>query len=126
MTWRKKMGLPRRKIISAYSKYKAVKTTVDGITFASKHEAERYCELKLLLKAGAIKDLRFQVPYELQPHFRWNGKTIRAINYVADFVYIDTKTGKEIVEDAKGVRTPEYKLKAKMMLYKYQIELKET
>ena len=68
------------------SKYNAKKTIVDGITFDSKHEADRYCELKLLLRAGAITDLRLQVPFELQPAFTVNGKKkIDRYHYIADF-----------------------------------------
>ncbi len=120
------MSWSRRVIVSQYNKYKNVKTVVDGITFDSRHEADRYRELSFLLKTGEIEDLQLQVKYELQPHFRHKGKMIRAINYIADFTYRDKRTGEFIVEDAKGLRTDEYKLKKKMMLYVHGIELKET
>lgn len=107
------------------SKYKNKKVTYDGIKFASIKEARRYQELKLLLRAGAISDLRLQVPYELIPAQYINGKCVeRAVKYIADFVY--TENGKEIVEDAKGVRTDTYKIKKKLMLYVHGIRLKET
>ena len=107
------------------SKYKNKKVTYDGIKFASIKEARRYQELKLLLRAGAISDLRLQVPYELIPAQYINGKCVeRAVKYIADFVYIEN--GKEVVEDAKGVRTDTYKIKKKLMLYVYGIRLKET
>ena len=74
-------------------------------------------------KLGIIKNLQRQVKYELQPSFKFNGKTIRSINYIADFVYIQDDI--EIIEDVKGIRTKEYLLKKKMFIYKYQKEIKE-
>jgi len=106
------------------SKYRNVKTVVDGITFDSKREADRYCELKLLQRAGKITDLRLQVPFELQPAFTLNGKKIRAIHYIADFMY--AQDGVYVVEDVKGQRTKEYMLKRKMYAYKYGQEIKEV
>ena len=107
------------------SKYYNKKVTYDGVKFDSIKEARRYQELKLLLRAGAISDLRLQVPYELIPAQYINGKCVeRSVKYIADFVY--TENGKEIVEDAKGVRTDTYKIKRKLMLYVYGIRLKET
>jgi len=103
------------------SKYNAIKTTVDGITFDSRKEASRYTELKLLSKAGEIRELRRQVPFELIPK---RGK-LRAIRYVADFVYADNH-GNDIVEDVKGMKTQVYKLKKRMMLEKYGIEIQEV
>ena len=89
------------------SKYKAVKTEVDGIVFDSKREAARYMELRLLERAGKISHL------ELQPAFecRIDGKKI--CTYKADFKYF---TAKEcVVEDVKGVKTPVYRLKKKLV-----------
>ena len=103
------------------SKYGAVKTEVDGITFASKHEASRYQVLWLLEQSGEITNLRLQVPFELIPKSKY-GMPIR---YIADFVYNDGN-GCLIVEDAKGVKTPVYKLKRRLMAEKYGIEIKET
>lgn len=100
-------------------KYHSKKTTVDGIEFDSKKEAKRYCELKMLEKAGKIKDLRLQYQFVLQPPFRKNGKTIRAITYVADFVYLDLERCKNIVEDVKGYKTDVYQLKKKLFEYKF-------
>lgn len=99
-------------------KYGAKKTELDGIKFDSKKEAARYRELKLLERAGEIRDLRLQVPYELQPKFRKAGKTWRSVTYVADFVY-QTKDGREVIEDVKGMRTDVYRLKRKLFEYKY-------
>lgn len=101
------------------NKYNNTKVEVDGIKFDSQFEAERYGILKLLEKAGAIKDLKLQVPYELIPAFERNGKKIRKTVYKADFVYIDAKSNKKIVEDTKGYVTKEYALKKKLLLYLY-------
>lgn len=100
------------------NKYGAHKTELDGITFDSKKEAKRYALLKQLERFGMISDLRRQVSFELQPGYTNNqGKKIRAITYVADFVY--KQDGKEIVEDTKGFKTKEYQIKRKMFEYKY-------
>lgn len=107
------------------SKYHNKKTVCDGITFDSKHEASRYQKLKVLLNAGEITELRLQVPFELIPTTRLNGKTFRSIKYIADFVYKD-KDGSEIVEDAKGMKTDVYKMKKKLMAYMHHIVIKEV
>lgn len=100
-------------------KYHSKKTIVDGITFDSKKEAKRYCELKILEHYGKIKDLRLQYQFILQPPFKKNGKSIRAITYVADFFYFDTERCKNIVEDVKGYKTDVYQLKKKLFEYKF-------
>jgi hypothetical protein len=102
------------------SKYGNNKVIVDGIKFDSKLEARRYIELKLLEKAKIIKDLNLQVPFELIPSYKKNGKTIRAAKYIADFVYYDNEKEKQIIEDTKGFKTEEYKLKKKLFEYKYR------
>lgn len=99
------------------NKYHAKKAVVDGITFDSKKEAQRYSELKILEKAGEISHLRLQPKFELQPSFRKNGVLIRAITYTADFKYL-TKDGEPIVEDVKGMRTQQFELRRKMFEYK--------
>lgn len=101
------------------SKYRAVRTEVDGIKFASRKEAKRYGELKMLQIAGEISELRLQVPYELNP----NGSF--SYRYFADFEYI-TKGGVKITEDVKGFRNATYKKKAKLMLKVHGIKIKET
>lgn len=108
------------------SKYRSRKVTVDGMTFDSYREAKRYRDLSLLLRAGEISDLRAQVKYTLIPaQKKPSGGTERAVTYTADFVYRD-KTGKEIVEDAKGVRTQQYIIRRKLMLYTHGIEVLEV
>lgn len=106
------------------SKYHAVKTTVDGITFDSKREANRYLILKSMEEEGAIEDLRRQVRYELIPAFDVDGRHYRPVYYVADFVY--RENGREVVEDVKGMRTDVYRLKSKLFARRYGMSIKET
>ena len=99
-------------------------TTFDGITFDSAKEARRWGELKLMQRAGIISDLQRQVKYELIPSQYIDGKCAeRSLSYIADFVY--KENGKTIVEDTKGVKTPDYILKRKLMLYIHHIRIKE-
>ena len=101
------------------SKYKNEPITIDGHTFPSRREANRYSQLSILQKAGIIRDLKLQVPFELQPSFKHpeTGKTIRAIKYIADFTYYD-ENGIFHIEDTKGYHTKDYELKKKLMLYR--------
>lgn len=100
------------------SKYHAKKCTVGETTYDSKKEAKRGQELEYLNKIGVIKNLERQVKFELQPAYTNNqGKKIRPITYIADFVY--EKNGKKIVEDTKGFRTDKYRIKKKIFEYKY-------
>lgn len=98
------------------TKYHAIKTTVDGITFASKREAFYYQYYKKLEQAKEIFYLHLQVPYI----FRLDGKKI--FKYVADFEYTD-KDGKKHVIDVKGVETPVFRLKKKLIEAYYKIEI---
>jgi hypothetical protein len=95
------------KMIKKNNKYGAVKTTVDGIVFDSKREAVRYMELMVLQKNGQISRLELQPKYDCII----NGKKI--CTYRADFRYF-TKD-RRIVEDVKGVKTPVYILKKKLV-----------
>lgn len=97
--------------------------TADGIKHASQKEANRWCELKMLERVGAITDLKRQVEYELIPPQEGE----RAVTYVADFVYTDDK-GNTIVEDTKGgnaTKTDAYVIKRKLMLYIHNIRITE-
>ena len=105
------------------SKYKNKKVVVDNILFDSKKEANYYIYLKMLEDAGKIVDLELQRKFVLQPTFKLNEKTYRAITYVADFVYKDDK-GMHVV-DTKGYRTETYKIKKKLFMKKYGIEIEE-
>lgn len=106
------------------SKYHAKKTVVDGVTFDSKREANRYLVLKGMEEDGTIKDLRRQVRYELVPAFDVDGRHYRPVYYVADFVYVED--GKEICEDVKGMRTDVYRLKSKLFARRYGKVIRET
>jgi len=100
------------------TKYGAVKTTIDGITFDSKKEAARYQQLKLLERAGEIDRLELQPKYDLVV----NGVNIGF--YRADFRY--WQGIKQIVEDVKGVRTSVYQIKKRLIAAIYGIEIFET
>jgi hypothetical protein len=112
------------------NKYNARKVKTPEGEFASQKEYTRWCELKMLEQAGVISNLRRQVRYELIPKqvkvTASGRKTERAVNYVADHVYIDNETGLEVVEDSKGHRTKDYVIKRKLMLWVHDIAIKET
>ena len=111
------------------------------IRFSSKAEAKRYDELMLMLKAGKIRDLRLQQDFTLQEAYTTpQGERIRAIRYKADFVYErlvgyytdvaprNIAKWEKVVEDTKGgkaTQTPLYKMKKKMLMDKYGIEIQE-
>jgi hypothetical protein len=99
-------------------KYRNVRTVVDGIAFDSKAEATRYAELRLMLDAGTIYGLR------LQPRYPLTVNGVKVGTYVADFAYVDA-AGDDVVEDVKGVRTPVFKLKAKLMKAVHGITVEE-
>ena len=119
-----------------YNKYKSHKTNANGVIFDSKKEYNRYIELTLLSRSGAIKGLKRQVKFELIPaQYETDiispqgkvkkGKLIeRAVSYIADFVYTD-ENGKTVVEDTKGFRTKDYIIKRKLLLYMHGIRIKE-
>src|SRR5512141_2795961 len=102
------------------NKLHARPTVVDNIRFASLGEARRYGQLKLLQAAGEITDLKLQVAYPLTV----NGETVA--RYIADFVYVEVASGQQVVEDYKGMRTPIYKLKARLMKAVHGITILET
>ena len=106
-------------------KYGNRKTTVFGITFDSKREAERYLVLRSMEKRCEIYGLRLQVPFELIPDTVVEGEKIRKVVYIADFVY-KTPDGKTVVEDAKGMRTDVYKIKKKLMAMVFGVLIKEV
>lgn len=116
-----KMNTPLR------NKYHNEKTEVNGIKYDSKKEAKRGSELELQERLGLISNLERQKKYVLQPSFKFLGRTIREISYVADFVY--KENGNTVVEDVKSPITrknPVYRLKKKMMMYVHGIEIKEV
>jgi glutamine synthetase type III len=126
------------------SKYGAVRTEVDGITFASKAEARRYAELRLLEKAGEITKLQLQPKFDIYvDNFtvaerlkasarRASLPRVKVCTYVADFAYdIKTLSASEndryerVVEDVKGMKTPVYRLKKKLVEAQYGIRIQE-
>jgi hypothetical protein len=100
------------------TKYAAVRTTIDGVTFASKKEATRYKQLKLLEKGKVISNLQLQPRYPC----KINGALI--CTYVGDFSY--TENGKFVLEDVKGILTPVYRLKKKLVKALHGIDIRET
>lgn len=109
------------------NKYGNKKITVDGITFDSKKEYNRWYELKLLERAGEISNLKRQEKFQIIPTQKDSqGKVIeRPVYYIADFTYTDNRTGELVVEDTKGFKTPEYIIKRKAMLYWNSIRIRE-
>lgn len=117
-------------------KYSAVATVIDGIRFASKAEARRYQELRLLERAGEIKELEIQPKFPLHVHI--NGRALHVgdkpiCTYIADFRYrqLEIDEGgfsgrwRSIVEDVKGMKTAMYRLKKKMVEIQYGIRITE-
>ena len=105
---RKKMGIP------AASKYKNQRCEVDGMKFDSQREMTRFYELRLLERAGEIENLNRQVKFVI----------VEGVSYIADFTY--NQSGSLVVEDSKGHRTKEYRIKKKLMKQILGIEIKET
>ena len=100
--------------------------TQDG-TFDSQREYKRWCELKLLQKAGEIFNLERQVKYVLiRSQTRSDGKKEREVAYIADFRYQTSKGSHTVLEDSKGVRTDAYIIKRKMILHFHGITVRET
>lgn len=120
-------------------KYGNKKITVNGVTFDSKKEYARYWDLTMLERAGLITDLKRQVKFVLIPaqyeeYERFSPKTGKRLkngtrvvekecSYIADFVY--TQDGAQVVEDTKGMRTKDYIIKRKLMLYVHGIKIQE-
>lgn len=108
------------------TKFHNVKVEIDGHRFDSKREGARYRELKLMEKAGMIRNLRLQVPFPLMVNQELVCK------YVADFTYdeeIEWAAGKSwqpIVEDVKGMKTAIYQIKKKLLRAIYGTTIRET
>ena len=118
--------MPRYASRPARSKYGSQITEVDGIKFRSKREATRYGELKLMERAGLISDIRLQPRFVLCP-WMLDHSDIRPLGeYRADFGYTDERTGRDVIEDVKGFRTPLYKWKKKHVEAQYGIEIREV
>jgi len=123
----------------AKNKYSARKITRDGMVFDSLKEYRRWLELSLLERAGTIANLQRQVPFKLIPaqyevierYSKKTGKRLKdgqkcvelEVKYIADFVY--EKDGKTVVEDTKGMKTKDYIIKRKLMLWVHGIKINE-
>lgn len=97
----------------------------DGTSFDSRAEHKRWHYLKLLQKAGEIRDLERQVVYVLAPGVTIAGKKRPPLRYIADMRYTRVDTGEVVVEDVKGAVTPEYRVKRHLMASVHGIEIKE-
>ena len=107
-------------------KYGNKKATLDGITFDSRKEANRYAELKLMQQCGAISHLELQKEFVLIPSQYIDGKCVeRACKYKADFYYHDNYSNQWCCEDTKGFKTKDYIIKRKLMLYVHNIRIVE-
>lgn len=120
------------------NKYHNHKAAVDGEVFDSRKEARRWLELQMIQKAGNIKNLERQkkfvlIPAQYEPDItgprggKKKGKLIeREVAYYADFYYYNPTFDCWVVEDTKGIRTPEYIIKRKLMLYIHKIRILEV
>lgn len=116
------------------SKYNAARIEYEGEKFDSRKELRFYLYLKDLEKEKIIKDIKRQVKFELQEKFKCGNKTIRSINYIADFTCVvldvekfksaigcnneEIKENQTVILDTKGYKTEVYKIKYKLMLYR--------
>lgn len=100
------------------SKYRNIRTKIDGISFDSQAEARRYVELKTLKVAGEVNGFILQPRFLLQEGFERDGEVVEKTEYVADFL-IMWADGRTTIEDVKGVHTDVYKLKVKLFEKRY-------
>jgi hypothetical protein len=106
------------------SKYNNHRFTDSEGSWDSKRERARWDQLRALESAGQIEDLKKKIPYELIPSSMKNGKKLRPVVYIADYVY--TENGLTVVEDCKGFRTKLYLIKKRLMWERYGIDIYET
>jgi hypothetical protein len=115
---------PLEELLRRHNKYSAIKTVCGAAhKHDSKREAAKCDQLHLAVKAGYISALEFQVPYQLFGYSMATGERRLICKYVADFRYLDS--GKTVVMDVKGMRTPMYNLKKKLMKACWGIEITE-
>lgn len=112
-------------------KYRNKKITVNGMNFDSKKEHRRYEHLCQLQTSGLISDLHTQVAFELVGGVKIAGEARKrpCVRYVADFVYLDRQTGKQVVEDVKSPITRKdkvYRLKKHLMKVVHDIDVVEV
>jgi len=126
-TWGDGLATPKRTQafglhMKATNKFNAIRTTINGITFASRHEARRWVELQRLQAAGVIQELTRQRRYGLVVN------DVHIGSYTSDFEYRDVKTQAWVVEDAKSEATckaRDYPLRKKLMLACHGIAVQE-
>lgn len=106
------------------NKFNAKSKVIDGHKFPSLKEAKRYKELKLLEKAGNIKNLELQPKFEIIPKQKYRGKTLRKAEYTPDFKYYDVDNNEWVIEEVKGMPTVDYVLRKKLFILKYGNEYK--
>lgn len=104
-------------------KYRSTRVDAPDGRFDSKHELRAYRALQLREQAGEISDLARQVTFELAPTVKIDGRKRPPVRYIADFVY--RENGAQVVADAKGMRTPVYKLKRHLMMTVHGIPILE-
>lgn len=108
-------------------KYSAVATVIDGVRFASKAEARRYVDLKVLERIGEVKDLELQPKFPLHVPVKGRAGVFQKVcTYIADFRYRLGPNGLLVVEDVKGMKTTMYRLKKKMVEAEYGISITEV
>lgn len=108
------------------NKMRSQKTVIDGIKFDSKLEADYYCQLKILVRTGEVKSFTLQPKYLLQEKFCKDGKTIRKMEYIADFL-VTYANGREEIIDCKGHKTRVYLNKKKLFEKLYpHLSIKEV
>ena len=110
--------------MSKYGNKQAVAS--DGRIFPSKRECKRYEDLLLLVRMKKIWKLECQVKYVLIPKQKVKGFTERPVTYTADFQYVDRETGETHVEDSKGMKTQQYVIRRKLMLWFHEIHVEEV
>lgn len=118
--------MPAKLRLKRRSKYRAVPVQSPDGYFHSTKEYRKWCELKLLERAGKIESLQRQCPVPIFVTQVGTGGKVHVCNWFADFQYRDCETNEWITEDCKGFRTKEYRLKKKLVEALYNIEIKET
>lgn len=110
------------------TKYKAKPCQVGAEKYRSQRERDRHLQLLLLQKAGVIAGLQREVSFHLIDSIKIEGEARKrpAVRYVADFVYSDVTSGRIVVEDAKGMQTPVYRLKKHLMATLRGIHVREA
>ena len=114
--------------MTSMSKYRNKPCEIDGEKYRSIREAKRHQWLLMLQSSGQIAGLVREVQFELAPGVRILGESRKRppLRYVADFVYSDVQLGQIIVEDAKGVQTPAYRIKKHLMATVHGVHVQEA